>query len=232
VTLDSIIFFCKGDKNSLEGREEISPTLVPEYLPFCILVNSLFNSFILFLAASVLASKSRTILKLIYPTTQTSPPYLADIKKSPRLQVLDTGMLNYFSGLQVQILGTNDLNSIYQGRIVEHIVGQELIANHDDILHPIKFWIRDKKESSAEVDFLFPYNGRMIPVEVKSGATGKLRSLHLYMDLSEETLAIRLCAGECRIDLVETASGKTYQLHSLPYYLAGNIKKYLDSFAS
>lgn len=172
------------------------------------------------------------ILKLIYPTTQTSPPYLADIKKSPRLQVLDTGMLNYFSGLQVQILGTNDLNSIYQGRIVEHIVGQELIANQDDILHPIKFWIRDKKESSAEVDFLFPYNGRMIPVEVKSGATGKLRSLHLYMDLSEESLAIRLCAGECRIDLVETASGKTYQLHSLPYYLAGNIKKYLDSFAS
>lgn len=169
------------------------------------------------------------ILKLIYPTTQTAPPYLADIKKSPRLQVLDTGMLNYFSGLQVQILGTNDLNEIYQGRIIEHIVGQELIANQEGILHSIKFWVREKKESSAEVDFLFPYKGRMIPVEVKSGATGKLRSLHLYMDLSEETIAIRLYAGTRRIDMIQTTSGKSYELHSLPYYLAGNINTYLDS---
>ena len=46
------------------------------------------------------------------------------------------------------------------------------------------------------------------------------------------SLCVNDVAGECRIDLVETASGKTYQLHSLPYYLAGNIKKYLDSFAS
>jgi predicted AAA+ superfamily ATPase len=168
------------------------------------------------------------IIKLIYPTTQTTHPFLPDIKKSPKLQVLDTGLLNYFSGVQLQIFGTADLNALYQGRIAEHIVGQELLANQDDLLHPLRFWVREKKESTAEVDYLFRYQGRMIPVEVKSGATGALRSLHQYMELSEERVAIRLYAGERRIDTVDTPSGKRYQLYSLPYYLAGNIRKILD----
>lgn len=168
------------------------------------------------------------IVKLIYPTTQTTHPFLPDIKKSPKLQVLDTGLLNHFSGIQMQIFGTTDLNALYQGRIAEHIVGQELLANQDDMLHPLRFWVREKKGSTAEVDYLFKYQGRIIPVEVKSGATGALRSLHQYMELSEETTAIRLYAGEYRIDTVRTPSGKRYQLYNLPYYLAGNLRKVLD----
>lgn len=35
-------------------------------------------------------------------------------------------MLNYFVGLQHEILGTTDLNNVYQGMVIEHIVGQEL----------------------------------------------------------------------------------------------------------
>jgi predicted AAA+ superfamily ATPase len=169
------------------------------------------------------------IIRLIYPTTQTSHPFLPDMKKSPKLQVLDTGLLNHFSGIQTQIFGTTDLNALYQGRITEHIVGQELIANHNDILNQVRFWVREKKESTAEVDYLFQYRGGMIPIEVKSGTTGALRSLHQYMELSDEPTAIRLYAGESRIDTVHTPSGKSYQLHSLPYYLAGNIAKYLDA---
>jgi predicted AAA+ superfamily ATPase len=38
------------------------------------------------------------LLHLIFPTTQTEQPFIPDIKKSPRLQALDTGMLNFISG--------------------------------------------------------------------------------------------------------------------------------------
>jgi hypothetical protein len=48
------------------------------------------------------------------------------------------------------------------------------------------------------------------------------------MELSEEQVAIRLYAGESRVDTVHTPSGKRYQLYNLPYYLAGNIEKVLD----
>lgn len=43
------------------------------------------------------------ILHLTYPTTQTSLPFVPDLKRSPRLQVLDTGMLNYFSNVQREV---------------------------------------------------------------------------------------------------------------------------------
>jgi predicted AAA+ superfamily ATPase len=172
------------------------------------------------------------IIRLVYPTTQTNQPYLPDIKKSPKLQVLDTGLLNHFAGIQTQIFGTHDLNNLYQGRISEHIVGQELLGNQEDLLHPLRFWVREKKESTAEVDYLFPFAGRMIPIEVKSGATGSLRSLHQYMDAADETIAIRLYAEETRIDNIKTPSGKKFQLHSLPYYLAGNLHEYLTAVIS
>ncbi len=167
------------------------------------------------------------LIQLVYPTTQTNLPYLPDIKKSPKLQVLDTGMLNYFSGLQQQVFGTKDLNTLYQGKIAEHIVGQELLANKKRLLDPLCFWVREKRESVAEIDYLFPFEGKMIPVEVKSGQTGRLRSLLMYMDLTEESIAIRLYAGEQKIDILQTVSGKTIELHNLPYYLAGNLYEYL-----
>lgn len=135
------------------------------------------------------------ILHLTYPTTQTMLPFTPDIKRSPRLQVLDTGMLNYFSNIQKEVFTSKDLNNLYKGRIAEHIVGQELIAHSDNYLQPLQFWIREQKTSNAEVDFLYPSAYGHIPVEVKAGATGHLKSLLMYMDLSGASLAIRLYAG-------------------------------------
>lgn len=116
------------------------------------------------------------ILHLTYPTTQTMLPFTPDIKRSPRLQVLDTGMLNYFSNIQKEVFTSKDLNNLYKGRIAEHIVGQELIAHSDNYLQPLQFWIREQKTSNAEVDFLYPSAYGHIPVEVKAGATGHLKS--------------------------------------------------------
>lgn len=167
------------------------------------------------------------LIYLVYPTTQTELPFMPDIKKSPRLQVLDTGLLNYSAHLQKEVFGADDLNNVYKGHIAEHIVGQELLANQTSLLHKPLFWVSEKKDSVAELDFLVQVNGDMIPVEVKSGATGRLRSLHLFMDAYKGKTAFRLYAGELRKDVVATPSGKEYTLLSLPYYLAGKLKDYL-----
>jgi predicted AAA+ superfamily ATPase len=169
------------------------------------------------------------LIHLVFPTTQTEPPFLPDIKKSPRLQALDTGMLNFFSGLQKELFGTKDLNGVYQGKIAEHIVGQELLASNSSFLSTLHFWVRDKKQAEAEVDFLFPYNGTMIPVEVKSGACGKLRSLLQYIDTSKAKLAVRLYAGKVQPEEHQTRSGNPFKLLNLPYFLSGRLKEYLDA---
>jgi len=170
------------------------------------------------------------LVNLVYPTTQTAPPFMPDLKKSPRLQALDTGMVNYFSGLQVELIGTKDLNEKYKGKIAEHIVGQEFLAAKYNVLNELHFWVREKKQSNAETDFLYSYDGRMIPVEVKSGASGKLRSLHQYLDMSECAFAVRFFAGNIALEEHKTVAGKSFKLLNLPYFLSGKLDEYLDEF--
>lgn len=169
------------------------------------------------------------LISLVYPTTQTELPFMPDIKKSPRLQVLDTGLLNYSAHLQKDIFGTDDLNNVYKGHIAEHIVGQELLSYQTSILQKPLFWVNEKKDSVAELDFLSLINGEIIPIEVKSGATGRLRSLHSFMDLYKGEVAVRLYAGEISRNSVETLKGKHYSLVNLPYYLTGKIGEYLKA---
>jgi hypothetical protein len=87
-----------------------------------------------------------------------------------------------------------------------------------------------KKQSEAEIDFLFPYNSSMIPVEVKSGAAGKLRSLNYYLDISNIDFAVRFYSGKLQLEEHKTPNGKPFRLLNLPYYLSGKLKKYLDFF--
>ena len=170
------------------------------------------------------------LLYLVFPTVQTSIPYQKDIKKSPKLQVLDTGLFNYFSGIQKDIFNAEKVMDVYKGRVVEHIVGQELIANNNNLLEGLLFWVRNKKGSTAEVDFIYKYNGFGIPVEVKSGKIGKLKSLLLYIDLSEVKIAIRLYGGKFSIEEQITPNGKNFVLLNIPYYLTGNIEMYLHKY--
>ncbi len=170
------------------------------------------------------------LVQLIYPNTSTSLPMLPDLKKSPRLHILDSGLLNYYVGIQKDIIGTIDLNSIYKGTLIEHLTGQELLASQFKALSSLHFWVREKKESNAEVDFIYLLDGQIYPIEVKSGKEGKLKSLHLFMDQTTHNIAIRLYAGELRISESITTSGKKYQLLNLPYFLASQMEPYIMWF--
>jgi uncharacterized protein len=170
------------------------------------------------------------LMHLVYPNTGVSLPLLPDKKKSPRLQVLDTGLLNFSAGLQLDILGSKDLNEVHQGLIIEHLVGQELLATDFSSLHTLQFWVRDKNSSQAEVDFIVKYKNKLIPIEVKSGATGKLKSLHMYMDMAPHKMAIRFCAAKLNITKIITPMGTEYFLLTLPYFLVCKINEYLPWF--
>jgi uncharacterized protein len=167
------------------------------------------------------------LIQLIYPETAAVLPLNPDLNKSPRLQVLDTGLLNYSVGIQKDILGTDDLNKVYQGTLIEHLIGQELLSQQYSALAGLHFWVKEKNTSTAEVDYLYPYEGKLIPIEVKSSADGRLRSLHQFMDLAPHATAIRFYAGELSISDVVSNEGKSFKLLNLPYYLGTQIEGYL-----
>lgn len=168
------------------------------------------------------------LVYLIYPHTGYSLPIIPDLKKSPRLHVLDTGLLNYFVGIQKEMIGTTDLNDVYKGTMVEHLVGQELLAMQFNALSTLNFWVREKKTSTAEIDYLFLFESKLIPIEVKAGTEGKLKSLHLFMDECPHNMAVRFYSGELRITSSKTLTGKTYHLLNLPYYLISQTERYLE----
>jgi len=167
------------------------------------------------------------LLYLIYPTTSVNLPIVPNYQKSPRLQFLDTGLINYVMGLQKYYFSLADLNSFYQGVICEHIVGQELIAAGITPTGKINFWVREENQASAEVDFVVPYENYLIPVEVKAGKSGTLRSLHQFIDRTEHDCAIRLYAGNFKLEQQTTNKGKKYRLLNLPYYLVALVERYV-----
>ena len=167
---------------------------------------------------------------LLYPTSSVEFPLKPNFRKSPRLQTLDTGMLNYFAGFQKELFGAKNIDSVFQGKIAEHIVGQELLACETSPLYKLNFWTREKKQSTAEIDFIIKFNNLIIPVEVKSGPTGRLRSLHQFIDRSKHNFAIRVYSGKLQTDKLTTINGKNFTLLNLPFYLTGSIYKYIEWF--
>ena len=168
------------------------------------------------------------LINLLYPSSAVEIPIVPDLKKSPRLQILDTGLLNYFAGLQEQYFYHDDLHAFYSGILAEHIVGQDLIATEPNTRKKHCFWVRGKSHAQAEVDFLLQHKGHVIPIEVKSGKTGRLRSLYQFMDRCPHQYAVRMYAGPLEIQQVSSLTGKSFYLLNLPYFLVSAVHKYLE----
>lgn len=167
------------------------------------------------------------ILRLVYPATKTTIPVQANYRRSPKIQVMDTGLVNYFAGIQKDMFLSAQLDDVYQGKIAEHIVGQELLTLNPSVLHELNFWTREKADASAEVDFIFKHEGIIFPVEVKSGATGKLKSLFQFIDNAAHPFAVRVYSGMLSIETGKTAAGNPFVLLNLPFYLLNQLPAYL-----
>ena len=178
------------------------------------------------------ALEKAKIIELIYPTTDVALPALPDFKKSPRLQYLDIGLANFQLGIQKELLTLHDLNDSSRGKLVQQLVMQEMKSIQYLPSQKLHFWVREEHGTASEVDIVFPYKKYLIPIEIKSGASGSLRSLHEFMDRCNHNYALRFYAGKISIDELITRKGKTYKLLNLPYFLAAWTQQYLDWFVS
>jgi len=170
------------------------------------------------------------VIRLVYPTTSLAPPMITDLKKRPRLQFIDTGLLNHGLKLQAELLTLNDFSKFHRGKIVQHIVTQEIISTGLTTRYEPHFWVREERNSSAEVDLVCHFGKYLIPVEVKSGKTGTLRSLHQFIKRSNHIYAVRFFGGKYSIEETSTPSGYSFKLLNLPYYLGTQIHQYLAYF--
>lgn len=173
----------------------------------------------------------------VQATTAEGLPLAAGIKERIfKVLLLDIGLVSALLNLSLhEKIFTSDMQLANEGGLTEQFVGQTLRTLVPPYIEPHLFcWLREKQNSSAEIDFLTQYENFIIPIEVKSGSTGRLRSLHLFMGLKQLPVGIRLNAD--RPSLVDVAvksslgQDASYTLISLPLYMAGQIKRILQEF--
>jgi len=125
---------------------------------------------------------------------------------------LDIGLMQRLCQVPIDTeIRQNDLLAMYRGKLAEQFVAQEILAAGSDELF---YWSRESRASNAEVDFLLVRNGRIYPIEVKSGAAGALRSLHLMLQTYPESPAGIVLSSRCYAQLPEQ------KLIFLPLYSA------------
>lgn len=166
------------------------------------------------------------LMELVYPATNTEVPALPEIKRQPKLIWLDTGLVNFAAQIRNDIIGASDILDVWKGRIAEHVVAQELLTLNHKISQRRMFWMKGKGGDSAEVDFLWTVDSRLIPIEVKAGTNAHLRSLHSFIDASPTDVAVRIWSGPFSVDDVKSSiKKKPFRLINLPLYLIANLEQ-------
>lgn len=93
--------------------------------------------------------------------------------------MVDIGLLQRLCKVPVELeMKLDNLLALYRGRLAEQFVAQELLTWQSSQLY---YWARDARSSNAEVDYLTVRDGLIYPIEVKSGAGGSMKSLHLML---------------------------------------------------
>ena len=154
-------------------------------------------------------------------------------EKFIKVIMLDCGLCSASLGLSLhQLASISEISIINSGGMAEQLVGQILRTLTPAYISPVLYyWQRGKGE--AEVDYIIQHENQVIPIEVKAGTTGALKSLHQFMGEKKKAIAARINSdlpsiGPARVkdslgNLIE------YQLLSIPFYLLGQLHRLIQS---
>lgn len=158
------------------------------------------------------------LLYRVHATSATGLPlFMTQSEKKFKILFIDVGLARRASQVHLKLLLDEDVMLIDRGAVAEQFVGQEILAHHNHReISRLFFWVREKRGSSAEVDYVTSVDSTIIPIEVKAGATGRLRSLKLFMEERGSPLGVRVSTRPLSMD---------GNLLSIPLYLLGQIPR-------
>lgn len=134
------------------------------------------------------------VVKRVFSTSGKALPFNV-YKKENLFKVLfvDVGLMQRILGISKDIYRERNLLSVYKGAVAEQFAGQQLLTFHDWFEEPdLFYWSRSKINSQAEVDYVCQWGSQIIPIEVKAGKAGTLKSLHLFLEENKSPFGVRL----------------------------------------
>lgn len=163
------------------------------------------------------------IIYQVFASGATALPLNALINyKKYKLLFLDIGLVKASSNLDAELMLHKDLMLVNKGDLVEQFVGQELLAYaHPYSAGQLCYWEREAKGSSAEVDYVINVGENILPLEVKSGKSGTLKSLNYFLkNLSTSTpLGIKVSMQPL---------GLNDNILSIPLYMLSELERLVN----
>ncbi len=162
------------------------------------------------------------LLNRVWPTSSLALPLKVRPKSAPKLLPLDIGLAQCLRGYGLGSTKKENSTNSLEGDLAEMFVGQQLLSAYGRA-RTLHFWVSESARGNAEVDFLLEGRGSPVPVEVKSGAAGRLRSLHQFMHRSQVKTGFRLTVANLSSEdlSVRIDGGQLdYTLQNVPIYLA------------
>jgi hypothetical protein len=123
-----------------------------------------------------------------------------------KLFLFDVGILGALADLPPKSILDYDYGT-YKGYFAENVVAQEIMAQGE--VKQLYGWQEDR----AEIEFLYVDNGKVIPVEVKSGSVTRNQSLNKYAEKYRPPYRAALTARAFHIDFA-------HSYHHYPLYMA------------
>lgn len=146
-----------------------------------------------------------------------------------KILLLDTGLmlrlLNMTMGdtsaITAQILTATAADLVNKGPMAEMLAGLELLHYlTPNLHHDLYYWVRQAKNSTAEIDYLLSRDMKVLPFEVKAGVQGGMKSLWDFMREKKLDQAVR-CSLENfgKFDYIDAeAEGAVRHVDVYPLY--------------
>jgi uncharacterized protein len=187
-----------------------------------------------FKKAMELLTKARVCHRIVSTCANRLPLGAEANEKFFKAILLDCGLCSASLGLSLhRVRSLSEIILINSGGLAEQLVGQLLRTIFPPYAPPAAYyWHREKKGSEAEVDYIIAHGDQVIPVEVKAGKSGSLKSLHKFMQEKNRKIAVRFHSDipsicPVNVKLTPVLSVK-YHLLSLPFYLIGQLHRLID----
>lgn len=120
----------------------------------------------------------------VYHTSANGFPLGAQMDpKKFKILLYDTGIFQHILGLNIrEYLVVEEMDMVNKGSLAEIYAGLELIKAASIFEKPqLFYWHRMERGSNAEVDYVIRQGDEIVPVEIKSGYSGKMQSMRLFM---------------------------------------------------
>ena len=141
---------------------------------------------------------------LLIPVTRTDAngiPLGSEADESYRkILLLDSGILLRLLRLEsvdvesiaTEILTADNVDLVNKGTLTEMVAGLEMLRyKTPNIRHDLYYWTRNAKNSVAEIDYVGIHDQKVLPIEVKAGVQGGMKSLWLFMRGKHLSKAVR-----------------------------------------